>query len=166
MMSDLKRIEIVRIKDIPEVHTVEVSYVENYEDAIRMPPDTWKDKLYPKILDGIDKCLKITCEKDRQTNNWIYTAKMYMIHPDELFLTVGKENQELKSAYNSGWVDAINYVIKHELFIEPKKGKWVDIVEMDSGWKPFKVGMCCSACGFETVSEDNYCPHCGAKMEV
>lgn len=49
---------------------------------------------------------------------------------------------------------------------EPKKGRWVDIVEMDSGGYPFKVGVCCSACGFETSSEDYYCPHCGAKMEV
>ena len=48
---------------------------------------------------------------------------------------------------------------------EPRKGKWVDIVEMDSGGYPFKVGVCCSACGFETLSEDNYCPHCGAKMK-
>ena len=47
-----------------------------------------------------------------------------------------------------------------------KAGKWVDIVEMDSGGYPFKVGVCCSACGFETLSEDNYCPHCGAKMVV
>ena len=47
-----------------------------------------------------------------------------------------------------------------------KTGKWVDIVEMDSGGYPFKVGVCCSACGFQTLSVDNYCPHCGAKMEV
>ena len=33
-------------------------------------------------------------------------------------------SEELKSAYFSGWVNAINYVIKHELFIEPKKGRW------------------------------------------
>lgn len=32
------------------------------------------------------------------------------------------ENEELKNAYYSGWVDAINYVIKHELFVEPKAG--------------------------------------------
>ncbi|HII07992.1 MAG TPA: hypothetical protein HA355_00190 [Methanosphaera sp.] len=74
------------------------------------------------------------------------------------------ENEELKSAYYSGWINAINYVIKHELFMEPKKGRWVDIVEMDSGGYPFKVGVCCSACGLETLSEDNYCPNCGAKM--
>lgn len=47
---------------------------------------------------------------------------------------------------------------------EPKQGKWVDIVEMDSGGYPFKVGVCCSVCGFETLSEDNYCSSCGAKM--
>jgi hypothetical protein len=49
---------------------------------------------------------------------------------------------------------------------EPKRGKWEDIVELDSGGYPFKVGVSCSACGFETLSEDNYCPHCGAKMVV
>ena len=49
---------------------------------------------------------------------------------------------------------------------DPKKGKWVDIVEMDSGGYPFKVGLCCSVCGAPTLSDDNYCPHCGAKMEV
>lgn len=50
--------------------------------------------------------------------------------------------------------------------IEPKQGKWVDIVEMDSGGYPFKVGVCCSECGFETLSEDNYCSYCGVKMEA
>jgi hypothetical protein len=97
--SDLKGIEIVRIKDIPEIHTVEASYVENYEDAIRKPPGAWKNELFPKILDGIDRCLKITCEKDRQTNNWIFTAKMHMIHPDELFLTVRNENAKEESRW-------------------------------------------------------------------
>ena len=47
---------------------------------------------------------------------------------------------------------------------EPKRGRWEDIVELDSGGYPFKVGVWCSACGFETLSEDNYCPCCGAKM--
>ena len=49
---------------------------------------------------------------------------------------------------------------------EPKKGKWVDRVELDSGGYPFKVGICCSVCGVPTLIDYFYCPHCGAKMEV
>ena len=81
------------------------------------------------------------------------------------------ENEKLKSAYNygrdsgyaDGFVDGYKAGVKD---VDPKKGKWVDIVEMDSGGYPFKVGLCCSVCGAPTLSDDNYCPHCGAKMEV
>ena len=68
-----------------------------------------------------------------------------------------RENEELKSAYFSGWVNAINYVIKHELFIEPKRGNW----------SLHKSGalFVCSACGETSLRTERYCPNCGAKME-
>ena len=61
------------------------------------------------------------------------------------------------------WCEEIT-ALKEIPSVKPKQGKWEDIVELDSGGYPFKVGVCCSACGFQTLSEDNYCPHCGAEM--
>lgn len=70
---------------------------------------------------------------------------------------------ESEKSYMNGLTDAYNLICQLPS-VEPKKGRWVDIVEMDSGGYPFKVGVCCSVCGFETLSEDNYCPCCGVKM--
>lgn len=87
------------------------------------------------------------------------------------------ENEELKSAYYSGWVNAINYVIKNELFAEPKRGKWIlDPDGMDwniSAWR-------CSECGFVAThirvepnglggnplnwAGSKFCPQCGARI--
>ena len=62
--------------------------------------------------------------------------------------------------------DAFQYMIQHAstLYVEPvRHGHWV---------RPFinKYGHpchCCSECGFEASQQDkNYCPDCGAKMEV
>ena len=40
---------------------------------------------------------------------------------------------------------------------EPKAGKWVDI--------PFSHYFKCSECDKYQISETNYCPNCGARME-
>lgn len=48
----------------------------------------------------------------------------------------------------------------------PKRGEWVDRYDEDD--KPFfKRKYVCSACGhWNTYGKSNYCPKCGAKMEV
>lgn len=73
---------------------------------------------------------------------------------------------EVNNKAQNATMDECIMLVKNIPSAEPKRGKWEDIVELDSGGYPFKVGVCCSACGFETLSEDNYCPYCGAKMVV
>jgi DNA-directed RNA polymerase subunit RPC12/RpoP len=48
----------------------------------------------------------------------------------------------------------------------PKRGEWID--RYDEHDKPFfKRKYVCSACGnWNTYGKSNYCPKCGAKMEV
>lgn len=65
-----------------------------------------------------------------------------------------------------GIIKSLKSIIEEIPSAEPRKGKWVDVVELDSGGYPFKVGVCCSVCGAPTLIDYNYCPHCGAKMEV
>lgn len=73
------------------------------------------------------------------------------------------EDNEMYS-YGRGLLIGIERNLK-QLPSAERKGRLEDIVEMDSGGYPFKVGVCCSACGFKTLSEDRYCPHCGVKMD-
>lgn len=96
----------------------------------------------------------VTRQKGKSMNDLIY--RQHAIN--------ALENTDCELS-NDAWNELTN-AIRHVPSAEPKKGRWVDIVEMDSGGYPFKVGVCCSVCGFETLSEDFYCSHCGAKMEM
>lgn len=60
--------------------------------------------------------------------------------------------------YKQGWNDAITSIIENEPSAE-KKGKWeaIDVYE---------VVVACSECKQKFTYEHNYCPNCGAKMEV
>ena len=83
---------------------------------------------------------------------------------DELMADAAAAIEELQArlgeAENSveRWKDM--YLTKHE----PKRGKWIykpkDAIEM-----MFTLPKC-SVCGHESSDANNYCPNCGAKMEV
>ena len=46
---------------------------------------------------------------------------------------------------------------------QPKTGKWIDTISANPEIKRFR----CSECGYHiTLTKENYCPNCGAKMEV
>ena len=45
----------------------------------------------------------------------------------------------------------------------PKRGEWLDSGSFDELYARAYV---CSACGREALGFTNYCPNCGAKMEV
>lgn len=47
--------------------------------------------------------------------------------------------------------------------IQPKKGTWIDIRE-NTEWYAREYE--CSECGGTMLGESNFCPNCGAKMEV
>ena len=80
-------------------------------------------------------------------------------------------SEELKSAYYSGWVNAINYVIKHELFIEPKKGQWEEKSVFEDSIQEWQSARCSVCNKYHTTpylyyfDNFNYCPNCGALME-
>ena len=58
--------------------------------------------------------------------------------------------------YNAGYTAGIGYMsFKREK--EQKRGEWIRVG--DCTWK-------CSVCGEISCCDANYCPDCGAKMEV
>lgn len=87
-------------------------------------------------------------------------SRSYILHIIEIWMKVPSYSEAELNI-----MKGIDYEVRTAPSAE-KKAKWEDIVELDSGGYPFKVGVCCSACGVPTLSEDNYCPNCGAKMEV
>lgn len=63
------------------------------------------------------------------------------------------------------WTDCLENVISaldEQPTIEERKGKWID-----HQYKEFPIGRYeCSVCGAKHDMEWDYCPNCGAKMEV
>ena len=45
-------------------------------------------------------------------------------------------------------------------------GEWLPMYDGNEYGDVFQCGCYCSECGEELQSEPNYCPNCGAKMEV
>ena len=72
--------------------------------------------------------------------------------------------KRLRTFHNGTYAKAIDEAIASA---EPKKGKWKVFYDDDSPQDGFEA---CSECGFIRYHEDifprNYCPNCGAKMEV
>ena len=78
--------------------------------------------------------------------------------------------------------DAIEYIklwcpydkqneIIEALSVEPQKmGTWVSTIVKEKGWngkeRQFYQPISCSVCRKPNHVESNYCPNCGAKMEV
>ena len=87
---------------------------------------------------------------------------------------IGESNQ----AYVDGLTDAYTLICQAPTadVVERKTGKWCadyDYAEYDfDGSTPlpeplkFQDGWQCSLCGGYSPSETNFCPNCGAKMEV
>lgn len=62
--------------------------------------------------------------------------------------------------YNLGFIDGLEFCINHlstmpSIQPEQKKGKWIDLGVYE-----------CSVCHERSCCAGNYCPHCGAQMEV
>ncbi len=54
-------------------------------------------------------------------------------------------------------------VAVRKAFAEPKRGKWID-TKGNTEWYAREYE--CSECGGTMLGESNFCPNCGAKMEV
>lgn len=66
-------------------------------------------------------------------------------------------------------IDAILNMVKELPSETPtrKKGKWIETSLTPISGGDFNRGFKCSCCDYVTVVDDfNYCPNCGAKMEV
>lgn len=65
-----------------------------------------------------------------------------------------------QQAYQLGWNNAIEAIMENEPtadVVEVKRGEWI--------YKPMK-GQFCSVCDVQSVWKYNYCPNCGAHMEI
>ena len=77
------------------------------------------------------------------------------------------KSQEPKTDYIAHGIDGNLYKLTisngKEFEQEPKTGHWIYIC--NSAVNGLKI-VKCSECGKRTYGRGNYCPHCGAKMEV
>ena len=67
---------------------------------------------------------------------------------------------------NAALVSELNRSIKYMIQLPPaqskRKGKWIEIMDVDEFGNPYSCGVQCSECGFCSVNLDNYCPDCGS----
>lgn len=69
------------------------------------------------------------------------------------------EDDDLVGYYNADTVDSI---VRNLPSVKPQTGHWIDIIINED-----RSGVRCSKCGFEYSGiGSNFCPDCGAKMEV
>ena len=55
--------------------------------------------------------------------------------------------------------------IEHQPTIEPKRGEWMPIIEVNEFGETYQSGIFCSECGETLGCESNFCPNCGARMK-
>ena len=66
------------------------------------------------------------------------------------------------SLYMQGWNDAITSIIQNEPSTDPKKGRWYIVDEPIKGCGLYE----CSECYGVEDEQTDFCPYCGAEMEV
>ena len=76
--------------------------------------------------------------------------------------------RELPHEYNTkeqrartGGIAACQTIIRELPSVHPKTGRWIDVDSLDGA-----LWHACSECGETEFYATNYCPNCGAKMEV
>lgn len=92
---------------------------------------------------------------------------MRLIDADELIdhkFKSASERMDLSVAYMKGWNDAIDSIDENAPTIEAepiRHGHWTRIGHIET-WVVYK----CSMCENQTIDNGNYCPNCGAKMDL
>lgn len=80
----------------------------------------------------------------------------------------------LKDKINDDWfggypADVFIGYIEAAPTIEPKRGKWICVDDVDYVGGGYTMCLVCkqrfSFGGYNLIDEEKYCPHCGAKME-
>lgn len=70
--------------------------------------------------------------------------------------------------------DAVKDYIKEKDFDKAQGVAWVKVQKLPSvttrqkvgRWEDYSAGWMCSNCGAIKLNDTNYCPNCGARMEV
>lgn len=64
----------------------------------------------------------------------------------------------------------IRSIVEKQPTVESKKGKWnierLNLLSCSNDCRAYGRRCCCSECGEISEYATNYCPNCGAKMEV
>ena len=74
----------------------------------------------------------------------------------------GKDENGRPWIYKENAVEVIE-MVEPSPSAEPKRGKWID-TKGNTEWYAREYE--CSECGGTMLGESNFCPNCGAKMEV
>lgn len=85
---------------------------------------------------------------------------MRLIDADKLFEEVGRIKPRNKEHYESIGEFMIMITNSETIASVPKHGEWLEAREEDPCWYR------CSECGRLYDLDENYCPNCGARMEV
>ena len=113
--------------------------------------------------------LEAEVERLKECNNELREAQTYIDHYGDKWMTSAKDVPT--SAYNHGYMDGNN---EAKQALEPKRGKmyFLEYDNPETG-EYEQTYFQCSVCGkyFYGIDECeakhfNYCPNCGAKMEV
>lgn len=104
------------------------------------------------------KAFQAEIKRLKEDNEELRERQTYIDRYGTEWLTSAKDVPNY--AYEHGYADGMAEV-KAQL---PKRGEWIykpkDAIEM-----MFTLPKC-SVCGHESSDANNYCPNCGAKMEV
>ena len=120
--------------------------------------DQWKAAVKGQE-DGI-KVLQAEMKRLKEANDELREAQTYIDHYGDKWLTSAKDVPT--SAYNHGYMDGKN---EAEQALEPKMGEWIRIDK-----HTIQCPLCHRYLDLRGVNagrgDANYCPNCGAKMEV
>ena len=133
------------------------------------PEEGWTDKIGKYLAGEVDNlvlqsCVKVGChvDKDELEKALRYDRDQYVKGYEDGKRDAAaaiEELQQIADHYEQTakdyWKEACEY--KAQL---PKRGEW----ELIDGAEPMRWG--CSRCKYMSWDTSNYCPRCGAKMEV
>lgn len=147
---------------------------------------TTKGRLYcKKALADKDDCgkyeIKDDCRNEMTDIEILQSLKAYTCKPEVIDKAISAlrqkpcedcvSRQDAVNACRNGWGyddETIEHIVGNILGLPPvtpiqRMGKWIDTGQCEE-W--YRNVLECSLCGGEVMFDENYCPKCGAKMEV
>lgn len=89
---------------------------------------------------------------------------MRLIDVDSLGIGTAKRSVFIEKAYADGWNSAVELINQAETVDAAPvvHGRWEPII---NAYRELE-GWICKCCGTESKQKSNYCPKCGAKMDL